>query len=157
MRILTSTLATGAVAIACGGTSSGPASSSPQGHGKPQAAGACGVRVFQSPACQQALDSVCCPLSTRCGNDPGCAAFSDCVYGCKVQSGGRAQDNCVNGCGTKARATFCERSCAGQDSGCLAVCTKQGSPNEPMITWMQLADCSKGVNYPESVTCNDNT
>ncbi len=41
--------------------------------------------------------------------------------------------------------------------GCLATCTKRDSRSEPMVTWLQIADCSKSVNYPKHVRCNDYT
>ncbi len=152
MRILASVIFAGVCIVACGGSSG---SSRPGGTNQP-GAGACGVQVFRTPACQQALDSVCCPLSQECARDPGCVQVSQCILSCKSNPSVNA-NNCLQGCATQSRVDYCRQACAGKGNDCTTVCTQEGNRAEPMVKWLMIADCSKGVDYPEGVTCDDST
>jgi len=123
-----------------------------------QAAGPCGgIQIFTTPACQAALDQVCCPMETECGKDPGCVQLTHCIQNCKSQNGARAKDNCSNGCATQSRYQYCNAACQGQGADCPTICMQRGGPAEPMVKWGLVASCSKDVRYPQGVTCNDST
>ena len=113
--------------------------------------------VFRTPACQGAFDSVCCSLATACANDRACGGLAQCANDCKVSTSGRARDNCTDGCAVRMRVAFCEGKCQGRGDGCTATCTRDGAPGDPIERWLQVTSCSKGVRYPEGVTCNDKT
>ncbi|MDB4934584.1 MAG: hypothetical protein JWP87_1556, partial [Labilithrix sp.] len=135
----------GVVVAACGGSQARPSGF----------IGACGVQMFNTPACQKAVDAKCCAVETECANDTGCAGLSQCMIGCKASRPGPDHENCVNGCALSARASYCESSCSGRTDDCKATCNKTGTPGEPYRKWGVVAGCSKGVPYPEKVRCDD--
>lgn len=115
------------------------------------------MQIFRAPACQAALDQVCCPIETDCARDPSCARLAQCFLGCKSQQGARAKDNRSNGCGMQSRHDYCTGACQGQSADCHTICMQRGAPAEPMMKFGLVANCSKGVRYPENVECNDST
>jgi hypothetical protein len=113
------------------------------------------MQVFRTPACQGALDTVCCPLETECARDPACAELQQCVVTCKATTAGRATDNCTDGCAVRTRVAHCQDVCRGRGDACTTPCIQNGAPGEPFQKWAHVASCSKGVNYPPGVQCND--
>jgi hypothetical protein len=116
-----------------------------------------GVQLFVTPACQAALDDVCCAIELDCGKDPNCVQLTSCLQGCKSRNGASAKDNCANGCGVEARSQYCNGACQGQSADCRTLCLQRGGPTEPMMKFGLIANCSKGVRYPQGITCNDST
>jgi len=75
------------------------------------------------------------------------------MLGCKGQN-----DNCANGCGVRARYEYCNGVCQGKGGDCVTVCAAQKtSIGDPTMKWIMIAQCSKGVRYPEGVRCNDSS
>jgi hypothetical protein len=140
----------GAVLLACGGAQTTPPPPQPN----PSASG-CGIRVFPTPACQAALDSTCCPLEIECAKDALCVAFMQCADGCKATGRGQSADTCTNACGLRARFAYCENACRGQSNDCPTICAQRGGPAEPVVKWALIAECSKGVRYPDGLRCDD--
>jgi hypothetical protein len=55
--------------------------------------GSCGVRVFESPTCERALDYTCCIQKLNCAQDAVCNRLADCFFHCKHRG-----DACLSAC-----------------------------------------------------------
>ena len=120
----------------------------------PPQQGACGIQIFNTPACQQAFEQVCCPIAQECAKDANCARLFQCHKACRNPSA-REEDNCRNACAMQSRQAYCQGACQGQNADCMTVCYQRGHPAEPLMKFAMIASCSKDVRYP--TTCNDKT
>lgn len=88
-------LAVMSVLLACGGGREPEAPSTP-------AAVACGVRLFESPQCESAVNEMCCTPKADCAKDPACTRLADCLLACKHAA---MHDTCVTTCVARETAS----------------------------------------------------
>ncbi|WP_146652565.1 hypothetical protein [Labilithrix luteola] len=89
----------------------------------------CGVRLFESPQCENAVNFMCCSQKVECSRDPACQRLADCSVACKHAE---AHDTCVTTCVTReAPSPDVERGLA---------------------LWHRVNDCASKANVPD---CGD--
>lgn len=107
------------VADGCGGEAKSAAS-----------ANRCGVAVFASPTCENAVNYMCCTQKADCESDPACAPLAKCMFDCKHQPG----DACRMACGTKQ--------------------TPSPETQRGLARWQVMIDCVSRANVPN---CGDDS
>jgi hypothetical protein len=89
---------------------------------------ACGMSLYQQPACEATLDQGCCTQQQACMNDPACRQIIECWNYCEAR---RATEGC----------------------NCFHNCTPQGNATPGLKTFEYLASCSKAIQYPQGLQC----
>ncbi|MCB9588022.1 MAG: hypothetical protein H6718_21630 [Polyangiaceae bacterium] len=110
---------------ACGGRRGG--STPPPSSAGPNA-NACGMHLFETPACESALDQGCCAQQQNCAADPNCMRIVQCWNACEAR---RASEGC----------------------NCFNNCAPQGLQTPGLSLFGYVADCSKAIQYPEAIEC----